>query len=98
MATIGGVRGRGFATESTGPDGISVLNGRIRIHSDDYPRVADLFTILEPVEYRGPVEKDGQRTTQSRAVILLRVDAPNSSSVSLLFENLVASREHAPPQ
>ena len=86
MATIGGVRGRGSAHEVEGPDGTPVLNGRIRVHSNDYPRVGDLFATLEPVEYRGPVERGGRRTTQSLQVFLLRVGVPDSASVAVYFE------------
>ena len=87
MATIGGVRGDASATESVRRDGRSELNGRIRIRSDDYPRVGDWLTTFEPVEYRGPIERDGKRTTESRSVVLRRVDAHDGSEVSVYFEN-----------
>jgi hypothetical protein len=87
MATIGGVKGDASATEAVRRDGRSELTGRIRIRSDDYPRVGDWLTTFEPVEYRGPIERDGKRTTESRSVVLRRVDAHDGSEVSVYFEN-----------
>jgi hypothetical protein len=73
-----------------------VLNGRIRISSDDYPRVGDFFARFEPVEYRGPVVRDGRRSTERCAVFLLRVDARGSAEVSVYFEQ-VTPRPKASP-
>jgi hypothetical protein len=89
MASIGGIKGRGTAVESTGPNGHTVLNGRIRVRSEDYSRVGDLFANIEPVEYCGPIVRNGKRSTERRAVFLLRVDVPTAAAVSVYFEHVL---------